>query len=170
MLYPAFMITLLGVSAFTSGSHRSTPHGDLIIEYLLSVVAGLTYASLYYLHRRHLYMTCIKSALPNLTGKRAVQVCRAGLVLVNREKHGSVRWTWDHLHNIALRKTNLVISTTHPYGVVIPLRCFAGTKRLMEWLQQFSLCSGRSLPCPRCAYDLHGTTDGRCPECGYPEE
>lgn len=28
----------------------------------------------------------------------------------------------------------------------------------------------RHVPCPRCAYDLHGTTETACPECGTPLE
>jgi hypothetical protein len=102
-----------------------------------------------------------------LAGEQALKADEEALQ--TSSEFAATRMNWELVERVDVLEHYIFVYISAFNALILPRSTFASGSKLIEFLQLVGRRAGVPVKCPNCQYNLMGSQDGRCPECGYPE-
>ena len=136
---------------------------------ILMLLFLLIYPKLYHWSiRRYARRSWNEGKNKTMIGELTLRVDKDGIQYTG--PHSASRFDWEVVERVDALKNYIFLYISASNAIALPRCAFTSGRQMIELLQLVGRCANVPVPCPICHYNLMGTQQGRCPECGYPGE
>lgn len=150
----------------TTGSISQILSVFISISFVLSLYLFLFPKYRHWHIQRYIRRAWSEGKNKSLVGKHTLKADEEALQMSS--EYITARMSWKLVERVDVLDNYILLYISAFSAEIVPRSAFSTGSTMVEFLQLVGRRAGVPVKCPKCHYNLMGTQNGRCPECGYP--